>query len=354
MSATRPPRDGTPVTPVTPADDAPVAAQAAAGATGNGTVPEREFTVRAMTQRELVTRRFVRHRGALAGFAGVLVHRAAVVHLDRLRRPPGLVGARTTPTRRPWSTAAACRSTCCRRSRTATGSPSARTRSARTTSAATTSRSTMRGTQISLIIALLVGLISTVIGVLVGAVGGLLPRHGRERADALHRRHHHDPAAGHRRRARRATSGDSARSRWPSCIGLVYWTTLGPAGARRVPLAAGEGVRRGGAGDGRQQRRGSSSGTSCRTPSARSSSAPRSRSPRRSCWRPSLSYLGLGVQPPDTSLGLLIDDYQSSFATRPWLFWWPALFIVAIALSVNFIGDGLRDAFDPKQTRVRA
>ncbi len=68
----------------------------------------------------------------------------------------------------------------------------------------------------------------------------------------------------------------------------------------------------------------------------------------------SLSYLGLGVQAPDTSLGLLIDAYQSSFATRPWLFWRPALFIVGIALSVNFIGDGLRDAFDPKQTRVRA
>jgi peptide/nickel transport system permease protein len=50
----------------------------------------------------------------------------------------------------------------------------------------------------------------------------------------------------------------------------------------------------------------------------------------------------------------MISDYQESFQTRPWLFWWPGLFIVAIALSVNFIGDGLRDAFDPKQTRVRA
>jgi ABC-type dipeptide/oligopeptide/nickel transport system permease subunit len=67
-----------------------------------------------------------------------------------------------------------------------------------------------------------------------------------------------------------------------------------------------------------------------------------------------LSFLGLGVQSPDTSLGKMISDYQESFQTRPWLFWWPGLFIVAIALSVNFIGDGLRDAFDPKQTRVRA
>jgi ABC-type dipeptide/oligopeptide/nickel transport system permease subunit len=67
-----------------------------------------------------------------------------------------------------------------------------------------------------------------------------------------------------------------------------------------------------------------------------------------------LSFVGLGVRPPDTSLGLLVSQYQSASQTRPWLFWWPGLCIVAIALTVNFIGDGLRDAFDPKQTRVRA
>ncbi|GAA2385953.1 ABC transporter permease [Nonomuraea africana] len=66
-----------------------------------------------------------------------------------------------------------------------------------------------------------------------------------------------------------------------------------------------------------------------------------------------LSFLGFGVKSPDTSLGLLISDYKNAMVTRPWLFWWPGLFIVAIALSVNFIGDGLRDAFDPRQNRVR-
>ncbi|MGV9307845.1 MULTISPECIES: ABC transporter permease [unclassified Nonomuraea] len=66
-----------------------------------------------------------------------------------------------------------------------------------------------------------------------------------------------------------------------------------------------------------------------------------------------LSFLGFGVKSPDTSLGLLISDYKSAMLTRPWLFWWPGLFIIAIALSVNFIGDGLRDAFDPRQNRVR-
>ena len=67
-----------------------------------------------------------------------------------------------------------------------------------------------------------------------------------------------------------------------------------------------------------------------------------------------LSYLGFGVRAPDTSLGLLVSSYQNAFATRPWLFWWPGLFIITIALTVNFIGDGLRDAFDPRQNRVRA
>ena len=64
-----------------------------------------------------------------------------------------------------------------------------------------------------------------------------------------------------------------------------------------------------------------------------------------------LSYLGFGVVAPDVSLGLLISQYESSFTTRPWLFWWPGFFIISIALCVNFIGDGLRDAFDPRQRR---
>lgn len=62
-----------------------------------------------------------------------------------------------------------------------------------------------------------------------------------------------------------------------------------------------------------------------------------------------LSFLGFGVKPPDTSLGVLISDYQNALTTRPWLFWWPGVFILAVALCVNFIGDGLRDAFDPRQ-----
>jgi peptide/nickel transport system permease protein len=64
-----------------------------------------------------------------------------------------------------------------------------------------------------------------------------------------------------------------------------------------------------------------------------------------------LSFLGFGVQAPDVSLGLLINTYQGEFGYAPWLFWWPGAIIIAIALSINFIGDGLRDAFDPRQRR---
>jgi peptide/nickel transport system permease protein len=65
-----------------------------------------------------------------------------------------------------------------------------------------------------------------------------------------------------------------------------------------------------------------------------------------------LSFLGFGITPPNISLGRLISDNQGAFQTRPWLFWWPGLFIILIALCVNFIGDGLRDAFDPRGKRL--
>jgi len=65
-----------------------------------------------------------------------------------------------------------------------------------------------------------------------------------------------------------------------------------------------------------------------------------------------LGYLGFGIRPPDISLGSLISQYQGAFSTRPWLFVWPGVFIVVIVLCIQFIGDGLRDAFDPRQKRI--
>jgi ABC-type dipeptide/oligopeptide/nickel transport system permease subunit len=67
-----------------------------------------------------------------------------------------------------------------------------------------------------------------------------------------------------------------------------------------------------------------------------------------------LSYLGFGIKFPSTSLGLLISVGQSASSTRPWLFYFPGLVIILIALTINFVGDGLRDALDPQQKRVRA
>ncbi|MCP2262226.1 peptide/nickel transport system permease protein [Streptoalloteichus tenebrarius] len=67
-----------------------------------------------------------------------------------------------------------------------------------------------------------------------------------------------------------------------------------------------------------------------------------------------LSFIGLGVQLPDTSLGVIVSENYPQVVQRPWLFWGPFLVIVLISLTINFIGDGLRDAFDPRQTKVRA
>jgi len=67
-----------------------------------------------------------------------------------------------------------------------------------------------------------------------------------------------------------------------------------------------------------------------------------------------ISFLGLGVRIPDTSLGLLINQNRNELNVHPWLFFIPFAFIVAVSLAVNFLGDGLRDALDPRQRRVRA
>ena len=67
-----------------------------------------------------------------------------------------------------------------------------------------------------------------------------------------------------------------------------------------------------------------------------------------------LSFLGLGVQPPNVSLGLLVNQGQDSATTEWWLFVFPVAFLIILILSIFLIGDGLREAFDPKKSRVRA
>jgi peptide/nickel transport system permease protein len=65
-----------------------------------------------------------------------------------------------------------------------------------------------------------------------------------------------------------------------------------------------------------------------------------------------LGFLGFGVQAPEVSLGTLVNDYDGAYSTRPWLFIWPGVFVIVIVLCLQFIGDGLRDAFDPRQKRI--
>jgi ABC-type dipeptide/oligopeptide/nickel transport system permease subunit len=66
-----------------------------------------------------------------------------------------------------------------------------------------------------------------------------------------------------------------------------------------------------------------------------------------------LGFLGFGIQPPTPTLGKLIADGQGAGTGLWWLVTFPGLTIVLILLCVNFVGDGLRDALDPTQRRVR-
>ena len=67
-----------------------------------------------------------------------------------------------------------------------------------------------------------------------------------------------------------------------------------------------------------------------------------------------LSFLGFGIEPPTPALGVLIGEGQDQGLASWWLVTFPGLVIVLIVLCINFIGDGLRDALDPTQRRVRA
>lgn len=66
-----------------------------------------------------------------------------------------------------------------------------------------------------------------------------------------------------------------------------------------------------------------------------------------------LSYLGFGVAAPDVSLGTLIAEGTGAALTYPWLFLFSGSILVLTVLAVSFIGDGLRDAFDPGSLRVK-
>jgi peptide/nickel transport system permease protein len=305
---------------------------------------EREFTVKAMSQRELVTRRFLRHRGAMIGLAVfVFTLLLAVSSIGILGIPgwwgqsyakTGLVVGGGTPTFSLWPFRIG-------------GHPFGQDNVGRDYFALT-----MRGAQHSLLIALTVGLISTAIGVLTGALAGFF----RSWVESV---------------LMRITDvfltmpllliaavvgrigGDGGPLQLALLLGLLVWMSLARLvrgeflSLREKEFV--EAARAMGASSWRiifKHILPNSVGTIIVNATLTIAAA--------ILLETALSFLGFGVQDPDTSLGKLVADYQTAFSTRPWLFWWPGLFIIAIALSVNFVGDGLRDAFDPKQTRVRA
>ncbi len=67
-----------------------------------------------------------------------------------------------------------------------------------------------------------------------------------------------------------------------------------------------------------------------------------------------LSFLGFGIQPPTPSWGNLLSNAQENFIRYPWLAIFPGVMIFLTIISVNYVGDGLRDAFDPYKVLKKA
>ena len=61
-----------------------------------------------------------------------------------------------------------------------------------------------------------------------------------------------------------------------------------------------------------------------------------------------LSFLGVGIQPPETSWGSMLTNAQELITANPWLAVWPGLCILISVVAINFLGDGLQTAFDPR------
>lgn len=64
-----------------------------------------------------------------------------------------------------------------------------------------------------------------------------------------------------------------------------------------------------------------------------------------------LSFIGIGISAPETSLGVLLNEGQKNFQFLPYQMWYPAIVLCVLMIAFNLLGDGLRDAFDPKSQR---
>lgn len=330
-------------------DAASVAVGRADGGAPRGPV-DREFTIKARTQRQLVTRRFLRHRAAMVAlfaFFGILLLSTTSIGAagipgwwDQDYRASGVVldGGRPTLDVLPSFVDS---------DGVSIGAhPFGQDDIGRDYFALT-----MRGTQRSLTIALLAGLVSTAVGILLGALSGYFLGWTESVIMRVTDLFLSLPALVLAAVLGRTMGGGAFVI--ALMLGLIYWTSMARLvrgeflSLREKEFV--EAARAMGASSGRIIFRHilpNSIGTIIVNATLTIAAA--------ILLETALSYVGLGVQSPDTSLGKMISEYKDAFQVRPWLFWWPGLFIVAIALTVNFIGDGLRDAFDPKQNRVRA
>jgi peptide/nickel transport system permease protein len=64
-----------------------------------------------------------------------------------------------------------------------------------------------------------------------------------------------------------------------------------------------------------------------------------------------LTFIGLGIQPPQSSLGSMLQKGLTRLQDAPWMVWFPGILIALTVIAFNFVGDGIRDALDPKQRR---
>ena len=96
----------------------------------------------------------------------------------------------------------------------------------------------------------------------------------------------------------------------------------------------------------------SDAGMSCRRRCRRCWCRRRSAWPARSCRRRRSVFSGLGVQPPTPSWGTMINGGRVHLLDAPHLTIFPGLFLAIVVLGFNFLGDGLRDAIDPRESNL--
>ena len=221
--------------------------------------------------------------------------------------------------------------------------------SATTSRARTCSRGSARRPSTSLTIGLAAVLIIVVIGIFIGSIAGYVGGW----VDNLLMRfvdimlslpglfiilHDRRPSSG------RATSGSIIIA-----IGIDGLDDGRAARARRVPLACARSTTSRRRARSARARSASSCATCCRRRWRRSWSPRRSASPTRWCVESALSFLGFGIGRDSASLGTMLQNARDYFFRGPLKVLYPGVVLILIVLSASFLGDGLRDALDPRQ-----